>query len=297
MRKINREDLTVRQIHYLLLEKRRTVRQNRLVLFHRTGRVVPILGESTIDDEIGNTRSLRSTRGNSFVKAQHIWLDGLLLGTEILAVMGFLAVVGIGLSTLGSFNRTVAASLLQPTLEPTPIVQAVVVPDGHTPPTDLQGARPNEAEIPEHLRPLWQSFSNLPTPVPAMEQAIRIQIPAIRVDAPVVQGDNWEQLKKGVGQQIGTPDPGSKGNIVLAGHNDVYGEVFRYLDRLNPGDTVILFTSRRQYIYVITGTQMVEPTAVDVMAQTSDVRVTLISCHPYLIDDHRIVVSAVLQSQ
>lgn len=297
MRKINPEDLTVRQIHYLLLEKRRTVRQNRLVLFHRTGRVVPILGESTIDDEIGNTRSLRSTRGNSFVKAQHIWLDGLLLGTEILAVMGFLAVVGIGLSTLGSFNRTVAASLLQPTLEPTPIVQAVVLPDGHTPPTDLQGARPNEAEIPEHLRPLWQSFSNLPTPVPAMEQAIRIQIPAIRVDAPVVQGDNWEQLKKGVGQQIGTPDPGSKGNIVLAGHNDVYGEVFRYLDRLNPGDTVILFTSRRQYTYVITGTQMVEPTAVDVMAQTSDVRVTLISCHPYLIDDHRIVVSAVLQSQ
>ncbi len=296
MRKINPEDLTVRQIHYLLLEKRRAVRQNRLVFFHRTGRVVPILGESSIDDEIGNTRSLRSTRGNSFVKAQHIWLDGLLLGTEILAVMGFLAVVGIGLSTLGSFNRTVAASLLQPTLEPTPIVQAVVLPDGHTPPTDLQGARPNEAEIPEHLRPLWQSFSNLPTPVPAMEQAIRIQIPAIRVDAPVVQGDNWEQLKKGVGQQIGTPDPGSKGNIVLAGHNDVYGEVFRYLDRLNPGDTVILFTSRRQYIYVITGAQMVEPTAVDVMAQTSDVRVTLISCHPYLIDDHRIVVSAVLQS-
>lgn len=297
MRKINPGDLTLRQIHYLLLEKRRTVRQNRRVLFHRTGRVVPILGESTIDDEIGNTRSLRSTRGNSFVKAQHIWLDGLFLGTEILAVMGFLAVVGIGLSTLGSFNRTVAASLLQPTLEPTPIVQAVVLPDGHTPPTDLQGARPNEAEIPEHLRPLGQSFSNLPTPVPAIEQAIRLQIPAIRVDAPVVQGDNWEQLKKGVGQQIGTPDPGSKGNIVLAGHNDVYGEVFRYLDRLNPGDTVILFTSRRQYIYVITGTQMVEPTAVDVMAQTSDARVTLISCHPYLIDDHRIVVSAVLQSQ
>ena len=69
-----------------------------------------------------------------------------------------------------------------------------------------------------------------------MEQAIRIQIPAIQVDAPVVQGDNWEQLKKGVGQQIGTPDPGSKGNIVLSGHNDVYGEVFRYLDRLTPGD-------------------------------------------------------------
>jgi sortase A len=84
--------------------------------------------------------------------------------------------------------------------------------------------------------------------------------------------------------------------MVLAGHNDVYGEVFRYLDRLAPGDIVILFSTRRQYTYVITGTQMVEPTEVQVMAQTPDVRVTLISCHPYLIDDHRIVVSAVLQS-
>jgi len=46
---------------------------------------------------------------------------------------------------------------------------------------------------------------------------------------------------------------------------------------------------------VITGIQMVEPTAVEVMAQTSDARVTLISCHPYLIDDHRMVVSAILR--
>jgi sortase A len=101
--------------------------------------------------------------------------------------------------------------------------------------------------------------------------------------------------QKGVGQQIGTPDPGENGNIVLSGHNDVFGEVFRYLDRLSPGDNVILFSSRRQYTYIITGTQMVEPTAVEVIARTPDARVTLISCHPYLIDTHRIVVSAVLQ--
>jgi len=47
---------------------------------------------------------------------------------------------------------------------------------------------------------------------------------------------------------------------------------------------------------VITGTQMVAPTAVEVMAPTADARITLISCHPYLVDIHRIVVSAVLQS-
>jgi sortase A len=113
----------------------------------------------------------------------------------------------------------------------------------------------------EHLRPLWQSLSILPMPIPAPEQAVRIQIPAISVDAPVVRGDSWEQLRKGVGQQVSTPDPGKNGSIVLSGHNDVYGEVFRYLDRLRPGDSIILFTNQRQYIYFVTGTQMVEPTA------------------------------------
>ncbi|HLO17557.1 MAG TPA: sortase [Anaerolineales bacterium] len=293
MRKIYPEDLSLTQIRYLLLEKRRAVRHSRLEQFLRTGRVSPIVGEASAVNEFRALATRDSMRGQEL--RPRTWLDGFLLIVEFLAVIGLVAIVASGLSTLGAFNKTVAASLQQPTLEPTPMIQAVVLPDGHTPPTGPGGARPNEAEIPEHLRPLWQSFSNLPTPLPAMEQAIRIQIPAINVDAPVVQGDSWDQLKKGVGQQIGTPDPGKNGNIVLSGHNDVYGEVFRYLDRLNPGDKVILFTSQRQYTYIITRTQMVEPTAVEVMAQTADARVTLISCHPYLIDDHRIVVSAVLQ--
>ncbi len=297
MRVIRPEDLTVKQIHFLLLEKRRTARSTRLEHFHRTGRARPFVGEVNAVDEISSRSSLQLTRSRNGSNQRRTWLDGILLIAEFLAVIGLIAIVISGLSTLGTFNQAFAASLQQPTLEPTPMIRAVVLPDGHTPPTGPGGARPNEAEIPEHLRPLWQSYSNLPTPMPAIEQAIRIQISAIDVDAPVVQGDNWEQLKKGVGQQIGTPDPGKNGNIVLSGHNDVYGEVFRYLDRLNPGDSITLFSSRRQYTYIVTGTQIVSPTAVEVMAQTPDARITLISCHPYLIDDHRIVVSAVLQSQ
>jgi len=296
MRMIRPEDLTVKQIHFLLLEKRRTARSARLEHFHRTGRVRPFVGEVSAVDGVSSQSLRELTRSRNGRNPRRTWLDGVLLIAEFLAVIGLIAIVISGLSTLGTFNQAFAASLQQPTLEPTPMIRAVVLPDGHTPPTGPGGARPNEAEIPEHLRPLWQSYSNLPTPIPAIEQAIRIQIPAIDVDAPVVQGDNWDQLKKGVGQQIGTPDPGKNGNIVLSGHNDVYGEVFRYLDRLNPGDSITLFSSRRQYTYIITGTQIVAPTAVEVMAQTPDARVTLISCHPYLIDDHRIVVSAVLQS-
>jgi len=111
-----------------------------------------------------------------------------------------------------------------------------------------------------------------------------------------VQGDGWEQLKKGVAQNIGSADPGESGNVVLSAHNDVYGELFRFLDKLQAGDQVILYTQQRQYTYVVDNTVIVEPTQVEVMAQTPNPTVTLISCYPYLIDKQRIVVFARLQN-
>ena len=228
-RRVYPEELSVKEIHHLILERRRNARHARLEQFHNTGRVQRILGEASLDASIPSSVPRQDVQNRSL-------MDRVLLGVEFLAVLAFVGVVVIVISTLSAFNKNIAAGFQPPKLEPTPLIQAVVLPDGHTPPTDPGGARPNEAEIPEHLRPLWQSFSKLPTPIPVMEQAVRVQIPAIRVDAPVVRGDSWDQLKKGVGQQIGSPNPGSKGNIVLSGHNDVYGEVFRYLDQLQAGD-------------------------------------------------------------
>jgi sortase A len=120
-------------------------------------------------------------------------------------------------------------------------------------------------------------------------------VPAIQVDAPVVLGDGWEQLKKGVAQHVGTADPGKNGNMVLSAHNDIFGEIFRDLDRLKPGDEVIVFSNQRSYTYIVVDTQVVEPTQVEVMAPTNQPVVTLISCYPYLVDDQRIVVTARLQ--
>jgi sortase A len=290
------EDLSVQEIRFLLVAKRRIWRRSRLEQFYRTGRVFPLANQVEMMAGVNHAVPTPLTKRQHVDVSQRSWLDYLLLAAELLIIVGIIAVVVNTLSTLGNLNRKVSAALLQPTLEPTPMIQAVILPDGHTPPNRPGGARPNEAEIPTHLRPVWQAFASLPTPMPAIGQAVRIQIPAIGVDAPVIQGDGWEQLKRGVAQHIGTPNPAEVGNIVLSGHNDIYGEVFRDLDRLNAGDMVILFTNQRQYTYIITGTQMVEPTSVEVMAQTPDTRVTLISCHPYLIDEHRIVVTAILQS-
>ena len=79
-------------------------------------------------------------------------------------------------------------------------------------------------------------------------------------------------------------------------HNDIFGEIFRDLDRLNPGDLVILFTNKRSYTYVITAKKIVEPTDVNVMSTTNTPSLTLISCYPYMVDNQRIVITASLQN-
>jgi len=94
---------------------------------------------------------------------------------------------------------------------------------------------------------------------------------------------------------VGTANPGETGNLVVSAHNDIFGELFKDLDKLKTGDTIILTTQDRSFTYVVTGTQIVEPTRVDLMAPTPEKTLTMISCYPYRIDTQRIVVTAILQ--
>ncbi len=221
-----------------------------------------------------------------------------LLIVEIGAVAGLFYVLINSATVLQMLNQEVSQAISTgavPTPSPTPLITAVVLPSGHTPPTAPGGAQFNEAEIPENLRPLVQALPPVVIPTPGPRQAVRMVIPALGVDAPVVLGDTWEQLKRGVAQHLATGDPGQPGNMVFSAHNDIFGEIFRDLDRLNPGDEVMIYTQAEKFIYVITGTRIVEPTTVDVMNPTVGPTLTLISCYPYLVDTQRIVVFAELQ--
>jgi sortase A len=295
------EDLSAEELRRLLVEKRRASRQERLERYRRTGRVVLVA-----PDKDGS--SLEDMRSGEFDESEEETLDpppsnrrkkvldGLLLFVEVLAVVGLLLLLFNGITMMRDLNNEVATALEQPTLTPTALIASVVLPSGHTPPTSPEGARPNEAEIPQHLKPLVQSLANIPIPTPGPEQATRLQIPAIGVDAPIVQGDGWEQLKKGVGQHVGSANPGVAGNVVLSAHNDIFGEIFRHLDQLQPGDEITIYTNQRSYTYVVSESQVVEPTQVDIMDSTSQPTLTLISCYPYLVDDKRIAITSRLET-
>jgi sortase A len=293
------EDLTVEELRILLAQKKRQSRQARLEEFRRTGRALRLEGESEAQAEDAPSSSPETGFEVDVVHdppaPRRAWANRLLLVVEIAAVLGFLFIIGMGLDALRSLNQEVSAVLGGSEPTPTALITAVVLPSGHTPPTSPGGAQFNEAEIPEGLRPLVQSISSVAIPTAGPQQARSIYIPRLwNSPAPVVMGDGWEQLKRGVGQHIGSTNPGQNGNLVLSAHNDIFGELFRDLDRLQPGDEIIIQTATQQFIYIVDRTIIVEPTDVEVMDPTENATITLISCYPYLVDDQRIVVFGVL---
>ncbi|NWG16524.1 MAG: sortase [Chloroflexi bacterium] len=185
-----------------------------------------------------------------------------------------------------------------PTLEPTPQLQIsqVVLPGGHTPPTAPGGARFNYEEIPANLWTLVESQVLQPItfrPPPTAETALAISIPKLRVDQTIVQGVDWEALKLGVGQlQNGVTPADDQGNLVLSAHNDIYGEYFRHLDQLEPGDEFFVRTNTKIYTYRVTGWEIVKPTDVHVLNPRGGPTATLISCYPYQVNTQRIIVFA-----
>jgi sortase A len=289
------------ELRRLLLEQRRGDRRRRIDAFKRSGELLPVdaqRAEPTEIDPLTGPRThadpgLKLAAPGPRVRSR---ADRVLLAVEFAAVIGLGFIVWTAVSLLDDLNAEAASLFAQaPQTSPTAIIGAVILPSGHTPPVDGEAAQPNEAEIPEHLRPLVQAYTAAITvPTPGPEQALGIKIDAIAVNAPIVQGDGWEELKRGVGQHIGSGDPGKAGNLVLSGHNDIYGEVFRELIELQPGDEITVFTAGNSYIYIVTETMIVAPTFVQVLEPTEEPTLTLISCYPYRIDTQRIVVRAEL---
>jgi sortase A len=132
-----------------------------------------------------------------------------------------------------------------------------------------------------------------------------ISIPKINVHAPVEyinsvqEADVQKALQNGVVHYGTTGVPGQNGNVAIFGHssNDWwesgnYKFVFVLLDKLTIGDKVSLDYQSVRYTYEVTGTRVVEPTAIEVLNPTSTPTLTLITCSPPGTSLKRLVVTA-----
>ena len=215
---------------------------------------------------------------------------GILLLVETAAVVGLILVVASTRQNQEKIDEDVEDVFVPPTPTTAPLINAVVLPGGHTPP-DARGF-----SQPEPMLEFGEAALPQPAPTLGPEHAVRIVIPSIAVDHPVVEGDDWEALKRGVGHIPWSANPGQAGNCILTAHNDIFGEIFRRLPEAKLGDEVFVHSGIQVHRYVVKATRIVEPTQVELMYPTNDPYLTLISSYPYLVDNKRIVVIAALAS-
>jgi len=181
-----------------------------------------------------------------------------------------------------------------------------------------------EAPYPEPTPTSVPPTPALPTPTPtptptrppqAEQPPTRIVAPAIDLDAEVVSM-GWELLdrngtlvtewvvpEKAAGWHMNSALPGHLGNVVLSGHHNIEGKVFRYVVDLEPGDEITLYVDDTPYVYAVTEKYILKEAGMPLAVRkknaqwilpTFDERLTLVTCWPYEWpgNSHRVIVVA-----
>ena len=106
-----------------------------------------------------------------------------------------------------------------------------------------------------------------------------LDVPRLGLSVAVINGDDDDTLRVAVGHLPETPMPWDGGNSALAAHRDTF---FRPLRDIRDEDEIRLTTARGAFDYRVTGTEIVEPDDVSVLAPTSAKSLTLVTCYPFV---------------
>lgn len=121
-----------------------------------------------------------------------------------------------------------------------------------------------------------------------------IQIPKIDVKLPIYHTVKESVLQKGVGHMEGTSFPigGESTHAVLSGHRGLPSSVlFTDLDRLTTGDIFYIEVLGETLAYQIDQIKTVLPTETkDINIISGEDHVTLVTCTPYSVNTHRLLV-------
>jgi sortase (surface protein transpeptidase) len=180
-----------------------------------------------------------------------------------------------------------------------------------------------QAELTDELQAAWDRGSE-PREVAVGEAFAVLHIPRLGLDYSrvVLEGTAEDQLRQGPGHYVGTALPGQRGNVALAGHRVGKGSPFLDLDRVRPGDPIVVETADTWFVYRvlgdratgaftgdpsgIPGQEIVSPSAVEVISPTPDTPagtaasgsyLTLTTCHPRFSARQRLVVHAALDGE
>ncbi len=196
---------------------------------------------------------------------------------------------------------------------PTP-VPAASLPDLAPQPGGIVALLPETPIEPESLPEYFVNAADAIVADPLAGQPIRIVIPQIDLDAPVVEsqltpiesdGQTYYQWQVPNGFMAGWHNSsallGQKGNTVLNGHHNIFGELFRDLIDLEQGAEIVIYDDKRAFTYRVTEKWILpergQPLEVRLanarwMAAANDERITLVTCWPYTDNSHRLIIVA-----
>ena len=122
---------------------------------------------------------------------------------------------------------------------------------------------------------------------------LRLVIPSLDQDVLVQNNVDTESLRSGPGlyEYSQLPAPDTNANVSIAGHRDIEGAEFYYIDRLTDGDLMYLVYQEKVYIYQYESTQLIQSDDWNPIACKDYPRLPLTSCDPIGTFINRIVVT------
>lgn len=122
-----------------------------------------------------------------------------------------------------------------------------------------------------------------------------VVVPKISVDLPIYHGTGNRQLSLGAGHLYGTSLPvgGKNTHAVITGHRGmVSAQMFTRLDEMREGDFMYVKTMNKTLAYEVDRITVIEPNDTSqIRILPGEDRLTLMTCTPYGINSHRLLVS------
>ena len=130
-----------------------------------------------------------------------------------------------------------------------------------------------------------------------VDKSITLRIPRLDFEGPVLDGTTLEILKEGVGlfEQAQLPGPENR-NVSIAGHRDIHGKEFYYIDTMVEGDLIYLDYQGKEYTYQVEEIMIVNPDDWEPVRIKDYSCISLQSCTPINVASHRIFVVGRLMS-
>lgn len=136
---------------------------------------------------------------------------------------------------------------------------------------------------------------NIPKDKRLGETLGHIEIPKLKIDIPIYKGTTDYILQNGIGllEKSSLPIGGSSTHAALTGHRGLpQSELFTHLDDLQVGDDFLIHSLAGTLAYEVKTIKTVLPHETETLKIVpGEDLVTLITCTPYMINTHRILVT------